>query len=77
MANQNLTLNNGKIAEYKGTDFWSRPFYKLQDEAGTDHIVCCINLNGTYLHYYSPRNDTDGEPDYSIPNSYQPIVPQA
>ena len=71
---KDLKLNNGVKAIYKGTDFWSRPFYSFEFE-GVKRTVCCIELNGTHLHYYSPRNDTDGEPDYPLPQAFQPINP--
>ena len=71
-----LTLNNGKTATFVGVDFWARPVYDIvakSTEGDVDTFrVCCTELNGTYLHYYSPRNDTDGDPDYPLPKSYQP-----
>jgi hypothetical protein len=62
---ENLKLNNGEIAKYAGADFWYRPTYLMED--GT--TVCCVNLNGTFLHTISP----EGEPDSPLKEGYQPV----
>lgn len=60
---KNLTLNNGQLAKYLYTDDWDRPVFKL--ESGTK--VCCVNLDGTYLHTIC-----NGEPDCPLKDEYQP-----
>ncbi len=64
---KDLTLKNGQKATYLYTDDWDRPVYRLEDEVK----VCCINLNGTYLHTMSGEF---GEPDSPLKDEYQPIV---
>tara|TARA_R110001583_G_C5432086_1_gene388961 strand:+ start:81 stop:281 length:201 start_codon:yes stop_codon:yes gene_type:complete len=63
---KDLTLNNGQVAEYKYTDSFDRPVYKL--ESGT--LVCCVNLNGTYLHTITKEY---GEPCSPLKEEYQPF----
>lgn len=31
------------------------------------------HISKTDLHYYSPRNNPDGEPDYRLAENYQPV----
>ena len=63
---KNLKLNNGQTATYTHTDFWSRPCYTLENGVA----VCCINLDGTYLHTY----DKDWEePQFPVKKEYQPV----
>ena len=61
---KDLTLNNNQIANFFYTDSWDRPVYKLEDGMK----VCCVNLDGTYLHAMSK----EGEPDYPLEHAYQP-----
>lgn len=63
---EDLTLKNGQIATYLYDDDWSRPVYQLN--CGTK--VCCVNLNGTYLHTITPNY---GEPDSPLKDEFQPI----
>ena len=58
-----LTLKNGQTAEFLYSDNWDRPVYKLED--GTK--VCCVNLDGSYLHTMS----RDGEPDSPLNEEFQ------
>lgn len=60
-----LVLQNHQIATFKYVDDWDRPVYKLQ--SGTH--VCCVNLDGTYLHTMS-----GGEPDCPLKEEYQPLT---
>lgn len=62
---KDLTLNNGQTAVFLYKDAFCRPVYKL--ESGTK--VCCVNLDGTYLHTMS--GDID-EPDCPLKEEYQP-----
>ena len=62
----NLVLKNGQKATFLYEDDFSRPVYEL--ESGSK--VCCVNLDGTYLHTIS--NDY-GEPDCPLKNEYQPV----
>lgn len=61
-----LTLNNGQTATYSHTDWEGKPCYEL--ESGLS--VCCVELNGTYLHTYSH----DGEACTPLKQEYQPRV---
>ena len=63
---RNLTLKNGQTATFLYEDSWGRPVYKL--ESGTK--VCCVNLNGTYLHTMSGAYD---EPDCPLKEEFQPV----
>ncbi len=58
-----LILKNGQKASYLYTDRFDRPVYKL--ESGTK--VCCVNLDGTYLHTLS-----GSEPCSPLKEEYQP-----
>ncbi len=60
-----LILNNGQTAKLLYEDDWHRPVYQLEN--GTK--VCCINLNGTFLHTISADY---GEPDCPLKDEYQP-----
>jgi len=60
-----LKLNNGQIAKFLRVDYWSRPVYEL--ECGIK--VCCVELNGTYLHTMT----SDGEPIAPLKAEYQPV----
>ncbi len=60
----NLKLNNGQTAKYTHTDYWYRPNYILENGLK----VCCINLNGTYLHTMNQV----GEPYSPLKDEYQP-----
>lgn len=62
---KDLVLNNGQTAEFLREDDWSRPVYRLEN--GVE--VCCINLNGTYLH---TMTGDFGEPDCPLKEEYQP-----
>lgn len=66
-----LTLNNGETAYYKGTDFWSRPYYEITI-GDRKHLVCCVELNGTYLHTYSNCRDVDSDPCSPLKHEWQP-----
>jgi len=61
----NLKLKNGQTAEFLYMDGFDRPVYKLED----GEKVCCVNLDGTYLHTMSKY----GEPDSPLRDGYQPI----
>lgn len=61
----NLVLRNGQTATFVYEDEWGRPVYKLQSGSK----VCCINLDGTYLHTMS----RDGEPESPLKNEFQPV----
>lgn len=63
---ENLTLNNGQTATYKYTDEWYRPIYQLENGV----MVCCTNLDGTYLHTMS--GDL-GEPCMPLKQEFQPV----
>lgn len=60
-----LTLKNGQVAVFQYHDRWDRPVYKLEDGMK----VCCVNLDGSYLHTMSK----EGEPDYPVRHAYQPV----
>ncbi len=60
---EDLILNNGQTAMFLYIDDWSRPVYRLENGVR----VCCVNLNGTFLHTVS-----GGEPGYSLKQEYQP-----
>jgi hypothetical protein len=62
---KDLTLKNGQTAKFLFVDDWDRPTYKL--ESGSK--VCCVNLNGTYLHTIS---EDYGEPIAPLKDEYQP-----
>ena len=62
---KNLKLKNGQTAVYTHTDYWDRPCYELIDKTK----VCCINLNGTYLHSMTHT----GEPEYPLGEDWQPV----
>lgn len=62
---KDLTLKNGQTAVFINVDSWGRPVYRLH--SGTK--VCCVNLNGTYLHTICG----DGEPDCPLIEDYQPV----
>ena len=61
---KDLTLNNGQKAKFIDIDFWDRPVYKLE----SGRKVCCIELNGTYLHTLS-----GDEPDLPLKEEFQPV----
>ena len=61
-----LTLNNGQTATYKYTDDWSRPVYQLEN----DVMVCCTELNGSYLHVIIEES---GEPCTPLRQEFQPV----
>lgn len=61
----NLLLNNGQTATFLYEDRWDRPVYELEDKTK----VCCVNLNGTYLHTVSKST---GEPIEPLSNPFQP-----
>lgn len=61
-----LTLKNGQIATYQRTDDFGRPVYKLENGLQ----VCCVNLNGTYLHTITKDY---GEPCSPLKEEYQPL----
>ncbi len=63
---KDLVLKNGQKAIFLYKDDFSRPVYKLE----SGRKVCCINLNGTYLHSIS---GDFGEPDCPLKDEYQPI----
>ncbi|MBS0045168.1 hypothetical protein KFE26_23270 [Shewanella sp. M16] len=63
---KDLVLNNGQKAIFIYIDDFSRPVYQLE----SGRKVCCINLNGTYLHSIS---GDIGEPDCPLKEEYQPI----
>lgn len=63
---RDLVLNNGQKAKHNGFDFWSRPIYEL----ASGIKVCCVNLNGSFLHTMSK----DGEPISPLTEPYQPVV---
>ena len=69
---RDLLLNNGKTAVFKGHDFWSRPYYQVAMTEERTIMVCCVDLNGTNLHYYSNQNDPDSDPSFRLRYSYQP-----
>ncbi|MGL4616541.1 MAG: hypothetical protein ACRCVV_22140 [Shewanella sp.] len=62
---KDLTLNNGQTAVFQEVDYWDRPVYQLENK----RLVCCVNLNGTYLHTMTP----DGEPDSALVHDFQPV----
>lgn len=62
---KSLILKNGKTAQFLYKDRFDRPGYKL--DSGTK--VCCVNLNGTYLHTMSCDS---GEPDCPLKDEFQP-----
>lgn len=61
-----LVLKNGQTATFLYEDDWGRPVYKL--ESGV--TVCCVNLDGTYLHTMSADF---GEPESPLKEEYQPV----
>jgi len=63
---KDLTLKNGQTATFLYEDDWGRPVYQLENGIK----VCCINLNGTYLH--TVTGDFE-EPDCPLKDEYQPI----
>ena len=69
---QDLRLNNGEVATYKFTDFWSRPHYDIKAPSGALIEVCCVDLDGTNLHTLSEAGE-DGEPDSPLKQEYQPV----
>jgi hypothetical protein len=62
---ENLILNNGQTAKFLYEDDWCRPVYELEN--GTK--VCCVNLNGTFLHTISEL----GEPSSPLKDECQPV----
>ena len=62
-----LTLKNGQKAIFLYEDDFSRPVYQLEN----GKKVCCINLNGTYLHTITPNY---GEPEFPLKEEFQPIT---
>lgn len=63
---ENLKLKNGEIAKFIRFDDWQRPIYQL--ESGIN--VCCVNLDGTYLHTISTGS---GEPCSPLVEDFQPV----
>lgn len=66
VTDRDLLLNNGNIARYVETDRFSRPVYDIT--LRNTHRVCCVNLDGTYLHSMS----VSGEPMSPLAKSFQP-----
>jgi len=64
---KDLILNNGQTAKFVRMDDWSRPIYELESGRG----VCCVNMDGTYLHTMSLEC---GEPDTPLIYEYQPVT---
>ena len=46
-----------------GTDFWSRPVYKVGDYDAYVKDIELGRFNEPSLYWSCPRNDPDGEPD--------------
>ena len=62
---RDLTLKNGQKAKFLRFDDWCRPTYVLENGC----IVCCVNLNGTYLHTVTL---VEGEPLAALGVEFQP-----
>lgn len=72
MENQ-INENEEIVLMCVGTDFWSRPVYKVGD---TNTYVKDIGLGyGEPLLYWScPKNDPDGEPDYPFTSTAHVVI---
>lgn len=53
------------VLDFVGIDFWSRPVYRVN---GAELFVKDLNLGEGNPEFYwsSPKDDSDGEPDYSF-----------
>ena len=66
MAMGNLKLNGGLTAQYKGTDDFQRPVWKVVD-GDLEFKMVCTNFDGSKLYTVSPS----GEPCTPVLTQYQ------
>jgi len=63
-----LTLNNGMTAKFFYLDDFRRPVYVINHK-GKEYRVCCVELNGTFLHSLTK----EGEPLAPLKHEFQPV----
>ena len=68
MQMKNLILKNGTVAKFLYNDDFSRPVYEVTNNKRTFR-VCCVNMDGTYLHTISA---SIGEPCSPLKDELQP-----